>query len=123
LTITAPSTFTLENTCTCDYEAECAGWCYDDGLQYLSDMIDTWLDRNGMGWGDEVIIEGTGMGWLRQSGTAVCTAQNIVNTLSLNGEWKLAFTIGVNDFFTATRYSHDEPTGASFVIAPVPEAH
>lgn len=65
---------------------------------------------------DYVFIEGKGMGWTRASGYIVVPAGKAVDALGLNGEYRIVLTVG--ETLSAVRYSHDEPTGASFTFRP-----
>ena len=69
--------------------------------------------------GDYVFIEGTGMGWTRASGYIVVDSAKAVDALGLNGEYRIVLTVG--ETLSAVRYSHDEPTGASFTFRPATE--
>jgi len=69
---------------------------------------------------DYVFIQGEGMGWTRASGYIVVPPKQVVNALSLNGEYRIVLTVNDEDAtdLRAVRYSHDEPTGASFTFRP-----
>jgi len=59
------------------------------------------------------------MGWQRKEGWITVEAQwdSIYRALTINGDYTLEITLkGEN--FTVVRYSHDEPTGATFTIEP-----
>lgn len=62
-------------------------------------------------------IEGKSMGWQSRSGYKEidATFNELWSSLTLNGDWTLVFTLAGTSF-TVFRYSHDEPTGASFSI-------
>ena len=73
--------------------------------------------RNGA---DYYYIEGTGMGWQRLSGFIVVSAEDAPRALMLRGDFRIVL-MGDTDEpskFRAHRYSHDEPTGASFTLRP-----
>jgi hypothetical protein len=60
------------------------------------------------------------MGWLRQEAWTVTDVNSLVDSVRLNGDFTLNFTLdGVH--LSAVRYSHDEPTGAPFVFNLVTE--
>ena len=113
-------TIELESSCTCTDEqgnwlGECFG-CWQDNLEYFNELFEEWkqvvaFDENN----DVVWIEGTAMGWQRRSGYAVVPQNKVIDALSINGDYRLAITFD-NDNFTCVRYSHDEPTGASFTM-------
>ena len=58
------------------------------------------------------------MGWRRTSGHTYSPARDILDALGLeHTDYTLAFTWHAETHaFTCVRYSHDEPTGASFTI-------
>lgn len=125
-------TYEITNSCTCEnYDEDtdtyspsnnCWG-CYEDELSNLwFEIIKPWADANGFDEDTELIARGTGMTWQRLSGYARTTPKTIVDTLSLNGDWTLQFTLSNGaQTLTAIRYSHDEPTGTGaigFEVAP-----
>jgi hypothetical protein len=70
--------------------------------------------------GDYLYIEGTGMGWTRASGYIVVSSDKAVDALGLNGEYRIVLNVG--ETLSAVRYSHDEPTGASFTFRSATDA-
>ena len=110
----------LESDCVCadedgpDY-GECFG-CYDDAKDNLKHLINAWVDAHGKEF-SEVRIDGTGMGWQRQSGYVHTELKEIAYALALRGDFRIVFTLE-NGNLTATRSSHDEPTGAHFTFTP-----
>ena len=110
----------IESDCTCagedgpDY-GECFG-CYDDSVEYLKEIISTWRERAGID-ADLVRIEGRGMTWQSMSGHAITNLDTLYKALTINGDFRLEFTLE-GETLTAMRYSHDEPTGASFTFMP-----
>ncbi len=102
---------------------ECFG-CYEDAMANLKyEVIKPWLDANGYDEDTELVARGTGMTWQRLSGYATTTPKKMVDTLSLNGDWTLQFTLADNGkTLSVVRYSHDEPTGTGAItFAPKPE--
>jgi len=95
----------------------CDGYCFDYKLDWLSEAVEEWTER--MGNPSSVQINGRAMGWTRANGHAIIKAEwkPIFNALQINGDWTLRFSI-TGESFKVTRYSHDEPTGASFEIVP-----
>lgn len=64
-------------------------------------------------------ISGRNMGWTHRSGFLITKSDLIIESLRINGDYRLVFTF--TDVLTATtvkvvRYSHDEPMGAYFEI-------
>jgi len=98
----------------------CDGYCFDYKLDWLSESVEEWTEL--MGNPSSVQINGRAMGWTRASGSATIPAEwkAIFNALQINGDWTLRFTIA-GESFKVMRYSHDEPTGASFEIVPAVE--
>lgn len=95
---------------------ECFG-CYEDALANLEYCaINTWVEANGYNEDTELVARGTGLSWRRLSGYANTTPKTIVETLSLNGDWTLRFTLADNGkTLSVVRYSHDEPTGTGAI--------
>lgn len=98
-----------------DYCLEvCYRYKHEDWDEFV---LPQWLDS--VGNPSYVRIEGKNMGWTRASGQANIEAdwQEIFRALTLNGDYRLVLEIE-GKHFTVQRYSHDEPTGASFTIYP-----
>jgi hypothetical protein len=109
--------FELTNTCTCESIDECFGDCYESDLDYITERLALWVDKVATDvWDTEVVIATNGMNWNRVSGMTKVPAEDIVKTLSINSEWRLVFKFE-GDSLKVVRYSHDEPTGATFYIA------
>jgi hypothetical protein len=118
------TTYTLQTDCTCEsYDDndklvpsnDCFG-CYDDSLELLkSEVIEPWLEANDLYEDTAVRIIGTAIGWRRLSGYKDTTPKELVEALSLNGDYTLKFDL-TGTTLSVKRYSHDEPTGARFFI-------
>lgn len=110
----------LDSSCTCTDEygqwaGECFG-CWQENLDIFNEMLTEW--KTVVGYNDDtndILIQGTAMGWQRRSGFVVVLPNDITSALHINGDYRLVFTFD-NDSLTCVRYSHDEPTGASFTI-------
>jgi hypothetical protein len=76
--------------------------------------MNTWRKTVGVEW-DTVRVTGTGMGWQRTSGKAVIPFDEVLELLKINGDFTLRFK-REGKVLTATRSSHDEPTGAGFTF-------
>lgn len=64
-------------------------------------------------------IDGRGMTWQRLDRWTVVEATDVLQALVINGDYRLVVTrVEGEDEIRAVRYSHDEPTGASFTIRP-----
>ena len=95
---------------------ECFG-CFDESIDDLNtNLLPDWLSERGASHDNYVVIDGSGMGWQRRSGTIIAraTGKAIVKALSINGDFILRFAIK-DGALTAVRSSHDE-LGASFSI-------
>jgi hypothetical protein len=134
--------FDLSNTCECSYCATCDmgtegytcsecqqatqpldycdGACYEYKLEWLSEELDQYLEANGNP--STLQVNGSAMGWQRRSGYATCEAdyKKLLDTLTFSGDWTLRFTFDDKNLHVV-RYSHDEPTGASFYVVPAAE--
>jgi hypothetical protein len=95
---------------------ECFG-CYKDALDSLEyGVINPWLEANGYDEDTELVARGTGLSWRRLSGYANTTPKTMVETLSLDGDWTLRFTLADSGkTLSVVRYSHDEPTGTGAI--------
>jgi hypothetical protein len=106
----------------CKVEGVMADYCQDVCYDYKhenwrSDLFPDWLKL--VGEPEHLLIQGRAMGWQRQSGMATLDATwtDLFRALTINGEYTLKMKLeGKN--FTVVRYSHDEPTGATFTIQP-----
>lgn len=66
-------------------------------------------------------VECEGVSWRKQSGRFTLTAEDTLDIMTgWKGDYRLMVVgdTGLPTEFHATRYSHDEPTGASFTIRP-----
>ena len=111
----------VQSDCICLNEDEtpsdsCYG-CYDDAVDNLKYLITEWADAQGKEFSN-VRIDGTGMGWQRESGYAMAPLYRVAEALSIRGDFHIVFTLE-DGKLTATRSSHDEPTGgAHFTFTP-----
>ena len=94
----------------------CDEWMTEGTLE----LIEEWLERND--WPSAVMIQGVAMGWQRRSGYALIReagsdkiAGATLDKLMLNGDFTLELKLH-GKACHAVRYSHDEPTGASFEL-------
>ena len=97
---------------------DCMG-CHGDNLAWATDVVDTWLTRQTI-QSNRVRIYSPNMGWERLEAWKTTDVTNLIESLTLNGDYRVIFTLNDKDLL-ATRYSHDEPTGASFVFNLVTE--
>jgi len=77
------------------------------------------MSANGLAPHDEVIVKGYNMTWLRREGYKITEAGDVYDAFTLNGDFHLYFTISEDaKTLAVTRMSHDEPTGATFIVEP-----
>jgi hypothetical protein len=109
------------NEITPDY---CLGYCHEDMGDDSKELIEEWLERNDHP--SALIIRGAAMGWRRLSGYALIResqdklSAETLNKLMLDADFTLELKL-TGRACHVVRYSHDEPTGASFeleVFAP-----
>jgi hypothetical protein len=98
----------------------CSGGCYEYKLEWLEEELNEYLESNGNP--STLQVNGSAIGWQRLSGYATCDADSkkLLDALTFNGDWRLRFTFNDKDLHVI-RWSHDEPTGASFYVVPAVE--
>lgn len=113
-------TVELDNSCTCteedgSYADYCFG-CWDDSKELYAEMLEDW--KKAVSFSDEQVvrIDGRAMTWLRRDGYAIVDADRVLDALTINSDFRLVFTLDGAEL-TCIRYSHDEPTGASFSLS------
>jgi hypothetical protein len=105
-----------DNEITPDY---CLTYCYEDMADDSWQLIEEWLERND--YPSAVIIRGVAMGWQRLSGYALIRessdkiASETLRKLTLDANFTLELKL-TGRACHVVRYSHDEPTGASFEL-------
>jgi hypothetical protein len=119
---------TVSTNCTCSYFDEATGkevyldlcdGCGEWQLEDANALIEEWLERNDHP--SAVIIRGVAMGWQRLSGYALIResgdkiASETLKKLMLNADFTLELKL-TGRACHVVRYSHDEPTGASFEL-------
>jgi hypothetical protein len=116
---------TLKSDCSCeDYDAEFDAWysaedctgCYEDGKFEVEAMLLEWKDRVGF-MGEYVRVNGSHVSWQSISITRVVHISDLVESLEIRGDFSLYFRLD-NDELSIIRTSHDEPTGAYFLVKP-----
>lgn len=130
---------TITNSCTCTKADEdgnemldehgepiasdyCHGDCWEYAVEdYTENLLKPWLEAKGIMSDSPVRIHGKGMTWLSRSGHYDTSARNILDGLSINGDYILRITYEDGEL-SIVRSSHDEPTGASFTIEPLSTA-
>ena len=89
----------------------CYGDCYEFAVEDLYEsLVKEWLAIKGWALDDTLRVDGTSMGWRHQSGWALTSADKIHESLAVNSDFILRFTLDGDDLY-AVRYSHDEPVG------------
>jgi hypothetical protein len=95
----------------------CDGSCFDYKLDWLDEALEEWSKANGDPL--HIRILGKRMGWQSRSGYKLINAnrKELLDALTFSGSWTLELDFnGVH--CNVTRWSHDEPTGASFELLP-----
>ena len=110
----------ISSHCICvDYDGNPSNdcWdCYQDAKDNLHYTIIDWLGENDASIDATVEIQGKGMTWQRLDGAAEVTANSILSALELHrADYRIEFKLNGKEL-TATRWSHDEPMGASFTF-------
>ena len=110
----------IVNVCTCiDEESndfDCYGMCFDLMLEDFEQLVNEWIDANGDQATDAIRIDGTRMGWESSDGYFLGKTKELLPALGLRGEWRLVFELAGTEL-SVQRYSHDEPTSASFKVS------
>ena len=115
----------ITSNCTCvDEDGEerlddCWGWCYQYAEEDTDNTLDEWARRNDYP-SDTVRIESKAIGWRQVAGYAVTSLEGVAKVLRLNGDYRIEFIVEGNDL-TIKRWSHDEPTGATFTANFIPD--
>lgn len=94
----------------------CMG-CWDDSKEMFYQSLYEWRKEVGVSW-NLVRIEGSAMGWTRSKGSAVVPLERVLEALTIRGDFRIEVQLQGKSF-SARRYSHDEPTGASFFFTLV----
>jgi hypothetical protein len=120
--------FDITSDCVCESLDEndnpiptehCWGDCYDIALENLDEQVlKPWLNHHDLDLSSELRVEGSAMGWRKAFGTYEVLAEDLLDSLIFDGDWKLYFTLDNKHNLSVVRYSHDEPTGAFFLVSP-----
>jgi hypothetical protein len=121
MTTTEKYTASVTTDCECTTENdetgefgpsnECFGDCYEWQKENVFELLGMWQTLNDIDENDPILINGTGMGWMRREGYKWTTMLELHGALALDGgdfriEWYWE-----NGELTARRWSHDEPVG------------
>ena len=106
----------------CANETRFTDWCDGACYEYKIEELEEYLLPAFMAVYNQpeyLRIEGKRMGWQSRSGYKVikATHKELWDALTFSGDWTLRYVLKGKSL-TVTRYSHDEPTGASFTIKP-----
>jgi hypothetical protein len=118
----------LDSDCTCvefdedeneSQASECWG-CWDDNLSWVTEsVIYPWMEANNYHDNTPIKIVSPNLGWMRQAAFKDTYAKDVINDLTINGEFTLYFTLE-GATLTCVRSSHDE-MGAKFTFEARPE--
>ena len=106
----------------CANETRFTDWCDGACYEYKIEELEEYLLPAFMAVYNQpeyLRIEGKRMGWQSRSGYKVikATHKELWDALTFSGDWTLHYMLEGKSL-NVTRYSHDEPTGASFTITP-----
>lgn len=89
-------------------------------FEWASEGLDSLFEESNV---SDFHISTEAMNWNGVSGYTVVGAGSVVDTLKVNGDYRLVFHIDPStpDHYTVLRYSHDEPCGARFEVRPATE--
>lgn len=115
--------FEISSECTCvefdedenEFQSsDCWGCFDDDTLNFKHEILNPWLEANG--WDEDTVIYvfSGNMNWNKVAGWTNIRAKEVVDCLTLNGDFTLRFTLEGKDL-TCVRSSHDE-LGAKFTF-------
>jgi hypothetical protein len=119
----------LDNNCTCEvYDDEtgepilneygypkqpeyCFGECWTDSVYDFTEcLLKPYLAVKGWELDTPIKVVCGRMTWTNSRGYAYTTPEKLIDTLTLNGDFRLVFEFD-GENLTAVRYSHDEPVG------------
>lgn len=118
-------TAVISTDCTCTEEdgtasEYCNDFCWIMNGADTSDLLNEWVSRNGESATDTVVVGSERMNWNGVCGYTTTEPDKVPDALAINGQYRLDFKLVASDL-TIMRYSHDEPTGASFKAVFVPD--
>lgn len=120
---------TLTSDCTCEvYDEEtedtkldeygdpvrpesCFGDCWQESeYDFTENILKPYLSVKGWDLDTPIKVTCGRMSWRGVSGYAYTTPERLLDTLAINGDFRLEFEFD-GENLTAVRYSHDEPVG------------
>jgi hypothetical protein len=94
------------------------GECWDYQVEDVNEaFLPMWTEKVGIDKTDLVDVSSASVRWTREPFRVITQVENILAVLYFGNQYTLDFTLDGNSL-TVVRYSHDEPTGASFTIKP-----
>lgn len=123
---------TLSSDCFCEYFdeeldsyvpcASCDGDCWDLAYYDYDLFFKEWLVAHPDQLTEILEVDGEGVGWMRQSGSAFvrADAKQLLDLFTLRGDFRLEFTFEGREL-RVRRWSHDEPTGSAVFVVRVSE--
>jgi len=99
----------------------CSDYCWEDPIESLDYAIAQWMEAYELDPTDDTIplyIGGDGIGWQSRSGFTIANsnAKDVVDRLSINGDFTLYFKYDGGRNLSVRRSSHDEPTGTGELV-------
>jgi hypothetical protein len=94
------------------------GDCWNDQEYDIKEaFLPMWTEKVGLGMTDLVSVSSEATRWTHEPFRAITQVENVLAVLYFGNQYTLDFTLNGTSL-TVVRYSHDEPTGASFTIKP-----
>lgn len=108
----------ISTDCECVDEHELDLTCYEDYLMHVEEYVLPMWDRACDIAGDPyrlLVVVGKNVTWEQLSGYDVIERRHLVDYFRIRGDYRIVFTVEGTSLHVM-RYSHDEPTGASFDV-------
>lgn len=120
--------FEISSECTCvEFDedenemqsSEC--WnCYQDEVDnFKYEILNPWVEANGWNEDTVILVQSKNMNWDKVAGWTNARASEVIDALTLNGEFILRYTLE-GKTLTCVRSSHDE-LGALFTFTKAQE--
>jgi hypothetical protein len=94
------------------------GECWDYQVEDVNEaFLPMWTEKVGIDKTDLVDVSSESTRWTHEPFRAITQVENILAVLYFGNQYTLDFTLDGTSL-SVVRYSHDEPTGASFTIKP-----
>lgn len=93
----------------------CDGDCYEWQKEDVFHLLGEWYTLNEIDEYDDILVKGRRMTWQNLEGIATTDTLKLDSVLSFGGDFRIEWKLDIpTKTLTATRWSHDEPTGAYF---------